>query len=98
MLRWHLEHNITVIPKSAQPDRIAANFDLLGFSLTADEVATIDAMAARLGRYLYQVIQPQPLLPTASLRRLADPQPPPSNRPLTSAPNRPPGPARLTAR
>ena len=47
VLRWHLEHNITVIPKSAQPDRIASNFDLLGFSLTADEVATIDAMAGR---------------------------------------------------
>jgi 2,5-diketo-D-gluconate reductase A len=47
VLRWHLEHNITVIPKSAQPDRIAANFDLLGFALTADEVASIDVMAGR---------------------------------------------------
>jgi 2,5-diketo-D-gluconate reductase A len=45
-LRWHLEHDITVIPKSAQPDRIAANFDLLGFSLTSDEVKRIDAMGA----------------------------------------------------
>jgi 2,5-diketo-D-gluconate reductase A len=46
VLRWHLEHDITVIPKSAQPDRIAANFDLLGFSLTSDEVKRIDAMGA----------------------------------------------------
>jgi 2,5-diketo-D-gluconate reductase A len=45
VLRWHLEHNVTVIPKSARPDRIAANFDLFGFSLTAGEVASIDALA-----------------------------------------------------
>jgi 2,5-diketo-D-gluconate reductase A len=44
VLRWHLEHGIAVIPKSAQPERIAANFDLLGFGLTADEVARIDAL------------------------------------------------------
>jgi 2,5-diketo-D-gluconate reductase A len=47
VLRWHLEHGVTVIPKSAQPDRIAANFDLLGFSLSPDEVASVDAMARR---------------------------------------------------
>jgi 2,5-diketo-D-gluconate reductase A len=47
VLRWHLEHDVTVIPKSARPDRIAANFDLLGFSLTAQEVASIDALARR---------------------------------------------------
>jgi 2,5-diketo-D-gluconate reductase A len=44
VLRWHLEHGITVIPKSVHADRIAANFDLLGFSLTQDEVARIDAL------------------------------------------------------
>ena len=32
VLRWHLEHGIVVIPKSATPDRIAANFDVLSFS------------------------------------------------------------------
>lgn len=47
VLRWHLEHDVIVIPKSARPDRIAANFDLLGFSLTPEEVATIDDMADR---------------------------------------------------
>ena len=45
VLRWHLEHDITVIPKSARPDRIAANFDLFGFELTPDEVASIDTLA-----------------------------------------------------
>jgi 2,5-diketo-D-gluconate reductase A len=45
VLRWHLEHEITAIPKSANPDRIAANIDLFGFSLDPAEVARIDAMA-----------------------------------------------------
>ncbi len=45
VLRWHVEHEITVIPKSAKPDRIAANIDLFGFSLDPAEIATIDAMA-----------------------------------------------------
>ena len=45
VLRWHLEHDIVVIPKSAHPERLAANLDLFGFSLTADEVARIDGMA-----------------------------------------------------
>ncbi len=44
VLRWHLEHQIVVIPKSADPGRIAANIDLLGFSLDDGEVARIDAM------------------------------------------------------
>jgi diketogulonate reductase-like aldo/keto reductase len=47
VLRWHLEHNITVIPKSAHPDRIAANIDLLGFRLTAPETAAVDGLARR---------------------------------------------------
>jgi len=47
VLRWHIEHHITVIPKSSQPDRIAANFDLFGFSLTGEEVESIDRLAAR---------------------------------------------------
>jgi 2,5-diketo-D-gluconate reductase A len=44
VLRWHLEHGIIVIPKSAQPDRIRANIDLFGFTLTPEEVASIDAL------------------------------------------------------
>jgi 2,5-diketo-D-gluconate reductase A len=47
VLRWHIEHGITVIPKSAHADRIAANFDLFGFSLTSDEVASIDGLTTR---------------------------------------------------
>jgi 2,5-diketo-D-gluconate reductase A len=45
VLRWHLEHQITVIPRSGHPDRIAANIDLLGFALTAAQTAAIDGLA-----------------------------------------------------
>jgi 2,5-diketo-D-gluconate reductase A len=44
VVRWHIEHGIVVIPKSSDPERIAANFDVFGFALDADEVARIDAL------------------------------------------------------
>jgi diketogulonate reductase-like aldo/keto reductase len=45
VLRWHLEHGIVVIPKSARPERIATNFDVFNFTLTPDEVSRIDALS-----------------------------------------------------
>ena len=45
VLRWNLEHGVTVLAKSAQPDRIAANIDVLRFSLTPGEVARIDVLS-----------------------------------------------------
>ncbi len=44
VLRWHIEHGVSAIPKSVKPHRIAENFDVFDFSLTADEVAAIDAL------------------------------------------------------
>jgi 2,5-diketo-D-gluconate reductase A len=44
VLRWHLELGITVIPKSARPERIASNLDLSGFSLTPEEVARLNRL------------------------------------------------------
>lgn len=44
VLRWHLEHQIPVIPKSGTRERIASNFDLYGFTLSDQEVARIDAL------------------------------------------------------
>lgn len=46
VIRWHLEHEIVVIPKSASPERIAENFDVFGFTLTADEVAALDELGS----------------------------------------------------
>jgi diketogulonate reductase-like aldo/keto reductase len=45
VLRWDLEHGVTALVKSAQPERIAANIDLARFSLSPGEVARIDALS-----------------------------------------------------
>ena len=47
VLRWHIEHGVTVIPKSVNPERIAANFDLMQFTLEPDQVARIDTLSPR---------------------------------------------------
>ncbi|WP_218004842.1 aldo/keto reductase [Actinomadura macra] len=45
VLRWHLEHDIVILPRSSHRERIAANFDLDGFDLTKEDVASIDTLA-----------------------------------------------------
>jgi 2,5-diketo-D-gluconate reductase A len=45
VLRWHIDHEVVVIPKSATPERIAANFDVFGFSLTDEEQGRIDGLS-----------------------------------------------------
>jgi diketogulonate reductase-like aldo/keto reductase len=45
VLRWHVDHGVVVIPKSVTPDRIRANFDVFGFSLSADELRQIDGLS-----------------------------------------------------
>jgi len=47
VLRWHLQHDIVVIPKSARPERIDENFQLFGFELTDAEMSTIDGLSHR---------------------------------------------------
>ncbi|WP_230393375.1 aldo/keto reductase [Plantactinospora alkalitolerans] len=44
VLRWHIDHGIVAIPKSATPSRIRENFDIFGFSLGDDELRQLDAM------------------------------------------------------
>jgi diketogulonate reductase-like aldo/keto reductase len=44
LLRWHIDHGFSAIPKSVKPHRIAENFDVFDFALTAEEVAAIDAL------------------------------------------------------
>ncbi|MEX5716845.1 aldo/keto reductase [Geodermatophilus maliterrae] len=47
VLRWHVEHEVVVIPKSATPERIRANLAIGDLTLSADEVARIDGLARR---------------------------------------------------
>jgi 2,5-diketo-D-gluconate reductase A len=51
LLRWHLQLGNIVIPKSVNPRRIASNFDLFDFELSADEMASICSLddGTRLG-------------------------------------------------
>jgi diketogulonate reductase-like aldo/keto reductase len=44
MLRWHVQQGRSAIPKSTKPARIAENFDVFDFELTAEELAAIDAL------------------------------------------------------
>lgn len=44
MLRWHLQQGRSAIPKSVNPQRIASNFDVFGFELSAEELARIDGL------------------------------------------------------
>ena len=42
VIRWHLEHEVVVIPKSTRAERIASNADVFGFSLSRDEIEALD--------------------------------------------------------
>jgi 2,5-diketo-D-gluconate reductase A len=44
VIRWHLQNGIIVFPKTNSRERMAENFDVFGFELSADEVAAIDAL------------------------------------------------------
>ena len=44
MLRWHLQSGRSVVPKSANPARIAENIDVFDFELTAEQVVAIDGL------------------------------------------------------
>lgn len=44
ILRWHLDHGFSAIPKSVTPSRIAENFDVFDFTLAPEEIGAIDAL------------------------------------------------------
>jgi diketogulonate reductase-like aldo/keto reductase len=44
MLRWHLQQGRSAIPKSVRPERIAENFDVFDFSLSAGELDALDTL------------------------------------------------------
>jgi diketogulonate reductase-like aldo/keto reductase len=51
IIRWHLDHGFSAIPKSVTPSRIAENFDVFDFTIAPNELAAIAALdsAARAG-------------------------------------------------
>jgi 2,5-diketo-D-gluconate reductase A len=44
VIKWHLQNGIIVFPKSNSRERMAENFDVFGFELSAGEMAAIDAI------------------------------------------------------
>ncbi len=44
VIRWHLDHGYSAIPKSVRPERIVENFDVFDFTLTPEEIGQIDAL------------------------------------------------------
>jgi 2,5-diketo-D-gluconate reductase A len=44
IIRWHLQEGLILTPKSTRPDRMAQNFDVFDFTLTAEDVYRIEAL------------------------------------------------------
>jgi len=44
LLRWGLQHDLVVIPKSVHAERIRENADVFGFALDRDDLARLDAL------------------------------------------------------
>ncbi|RAP74705.1 aldo/keto reductase [Paenibacillus montanisoli] len=44
ILRWDLQNGVVTIPKSAKPERIYENADILGFELSAEDMQHLDAL------------------------------------------------------
>jgi len=44
VLRWLVQRDVVVIPKSVRPDRMAENIEIFDFELTAEQISTISAM------------------------------------------------------
>jgi methylglyoxal/glyoxal reductase len=44
LLRWALQHRVTVIPKASQANHIRENFDVLNFSLPEEDMLLLDGL------------------------------------------------------
>jgi 2,5-diketo-D-gluconate reductase A len=44
IIRWHLQHQVVVIPKSRNPERIRSNADVADFELSEQQMAALDGL------------------------------------------------------
>ncbi|MBJ3784114.1 aldo/keto reductase [Devosia sediminis] len=54
MIRWHLQQNLIVLPKSSKPERAVENFDVWDFTIESDDITRIDGLDRRDGKTLPQ--------------------------------------------
>lgn len=47
VLRWHVQHGRIIFPKTSNPQRLRENANIFDFELTAEEMASIDALDER---------------------------------------------------
>jgi len=52
VLRWLIQRNVLVIPKSVRRDRMAENLDVFDFELTEDEMTAITALDTRISLFI----------------------------------------------
>ena len=45
VVRWHVQHEIACLPRSSDEGRIAANGDVLGFELSAEQMKALDSLS-----------------------------------------------------
>ena len=50
VIRWHIQHGFSTLPRSTNPDHIRDNFKALSFELSDDQMARIDALDSADGR------------------------------------------------
>ncbi|XP_035677562.1 1,5-anhydro-D-fructose reductase-like [Branchiostoma floridae] len=48
LLRYHLDRGVSVIPKSVTPSRIQANFDIMDFSLSKEDLTSLGQLDRKL--------------------------------------------------
>lgn len=48
ILRWAIQHGVSTIPKSSNPERIQQNFDIFDFSISDDDMMLIDSFNENL--------------------------------------------------
>lgn len=44
LLRWDIQHGVTAIPRSSNPEHIRSNIDIFDFNLSEEEMGRIDAL------------------------------------------------------